>query len=163
MIIKRETMKAEEPIKPTDLIVAPQEEPALGGGLFKIVVASTALALGCMAAALQSLRRGASGFAFQFSFGTFVAFAVGLAAGILYWKLASRNLFGARLGNTLLVLAGVGAFLYPLRFVRADKVSDIAIGLGAATCAISLVGLLLLKMKRFFEADTAAEETKKIH
>jgi hypothetical protein len=156
-------MNANEPLKSAEVFATSQPEAALGGGLFKIVLGSTALALGCMAAALQALRRGTDGFKFQLSFGTFVAFAVGFAAGFLYWKLTVRSLFAARLGNTLLVLAGVGAFLYPLRFARPDKMSDIATGLGAASCAIALVALLLLKMKRFFDADTAAVEKKEVN
>ena len=88
-----EIMKANETPKPADPYLLPQLEATLGRGLFNIVLGSTCLALGCMAAALQALRRGPSGFTFRLSAGTFVAFGVGLAAGCLYWKLTSGALW----------------------------------------------------------------------
>jgi len=139
----------------------PQPAAALSRGLYKIVLGSTAVALGCMAAAVQALRRSGDGFAFQVSVWTVAAFAAGVAAGLLYWKLASRSLLAVRLGSAFLVLTGVGGFLYPLRFVPADKMADIAIGLGLAVCALSMVAFLLWRMKRFFDKDNAAVETKK--
>jgi hypothetical protein len=39
--------------------------------------------------------------------------------------------------------------------------ADIAIGLGLAVCALSMVAFLLWRMKRFFDKDNAAVETKK--
>jgi hypothetical protein len=160
IVNERDIMRTNETQKPVEVPIMPQPEAFLGRGLFRIVLGSTALALGCMAATLQALQRGASGFTFQASLGTLAAFAVGMAAGLLYWKLAAGSLRAVRLGTAFLLLAGVGGFLYPLRFVRADKMSDIAVGLAIATCAVSLVALLLWKMKRFFDADAAAVETK---
>jgi hypothetical protein len=61
----------------------------------------------------------------------------------------------------MLLVAGVGAFLYPLRFVRSDKMVEIAIGLAFATCALSMVALQLWKIKLFFDADDEAVEVKK--
>jgi len=156
-------MSAHELLKPVQAPEMPQPQSAFDRGLFGIVLGSTALGLGCMAAAIQAVRRDAAGFRFQVSWGTLVAFAVGVAAGFLYWKLAAKSLLAARLGTAFLLLSGVGGFLYPLRFVPADKLADTAIGLGAATCAISTVAFLLWKLKRFFEADAAAAETKKVN
>jgi hypothetical protein len=153
-------MKISETLKPAQIPVMPQPEAALGRGLFGIVLGSTALALGCMAAAIQALRQDAAGFTFHVSLGTFVAFALGTAAGLLYWKLAARSMLAVRLGTAVLVLAGVGGFLYPLRFVPANKRGDVAIGLVAASCAISLVAFLLWKLKRFFDADATSVETR---
>jgi hypothetical protein len=163
IVNEREIMKANEATKPAEIQIMPQLEATLGRGLSKIVLGSTALALGCMAAALQSLQRGASGFTFHVSLGTFAACALGMAAGLLYWKLAAGTLWAVRLGTAFLLLAGVGGFLYPLRFVRADKMSEIAIGLAFATCAISMVALLLWKLKGFFDADAAAAEAKQVN
>src|SRR5580658_6805204 len=132
----REIMKPNETLKPAKTKMMPQLEATLGRGLFRIVLGTTVLGLGCMAAALQALQRGSTGFTFRISAGTFVAFAVGSAAGFLYWKLTASTLLAARLGAAMLLVAGVGAFLYPLRFVRSDKMVEIAIGLGFATCAI---------------------------
>jgi hypothetical protein len=155
-------MKAKDALRTTELQIMPQPEAALSRGFYKIVLGSTALALGCMAAAAEALRRSASGFRFQLSVGTFVAFAVGMAGGLLYWKLAARSRLALRLGTTFLVLAGIGGFLYPLRFVPSDKMAEIAIGLGFAVCAISTVAFMLWRLKAFFDADNAAVETKKI-
>jgi hypothetical protein len=155
-------MKAKEALNTTEVHGLPQSADTLSRGFYEIARGATALALGCMAAALEMLRRNAAGFTFQVSVWTFVAFAVGLAAGLFYWKLAARSLPAVRLGTAFLVLAGIGGFLYPLRFVPKDKMADIAIGLGAAVCAISMGTFLLWRMKRFFDKDNAAVETKRI-
>jgi hypothetical protein len=153
-------MKIDAIPKPAEVYVVPQPEAALSRGFFKIVLGSTTLALGCMAAAIEALRRDATGFSFQVSAWTFVAFAAGLVAGVLYWKMAARSLFGVRLGTALLVLSGIGGFLYPLRFVPADKMAEIGIGLGFAACALSIGAFMLWRMKLFFDADALAVETK---
>jgi len=154
-------MKAKQALKATEIDMMPQPDDPLSRGFFRIVRGSTALALGGMVAALEALRRSAAGFTFHVSVWTFVAFAAGLAAGLLYWRLAARSRLGSRMGTALLLLAGVGAFLYPLRFVPADKMAEIAIGLGMAFGAISMVAFLLWRIKRFFDADNAAVERKK--
>jgi hypothetical protein len=161
MVKERDMMKAKEALNITEVEMMPQPEAALSGGFYKIVLGSTAVALGCMAAAAEALRRNAGGFAFQVSVWTFVAFAAGLAAGLFYWKLAAGGLLAVRVGTAFLVLTGIGGFLYPLRFVQSDKMADIAIGLAMAVCAISMGSFVLWKMKRFFDADNAAVETRK--
>ena len=139
----------------------PQPEAALSRGFYRIMLGSTAAALGGLAAAMQALRRSPAGFAFHFSVWTVVAFAAGLAVGLLYWKLAAKSLLAVRVGTTFLVLAGVGGFLYPLRFVPSDKMAEIGIGLGLAVCAIGTVAFMLWRMKRFFDADHASVEANK--
>jgi hypothetical protein len=156
-------MKANEILKSAEVYVMPQPEAALSRGLFKIVVGSTALGLGCLAAAMEALRRDTGGFTFQLSARTFVAFSLGLAAGLYYWKLAARSLLAARVGTALLLLAGIGGFLYPLRFVPANKMAEIGIGLGFATSALSVGAFMLWRLKCFFDADDAAVEMKRIH
>jgi hypothetical protein len=163
IVNKREIMKADESLKPARTKMMPQLEATLGRGLFRIVLGTTVLGLGCMAAALQALQRGSTGFTFRVSAWTFVAFAVGSAAGFLYWKLTASSLLAARLAAAMLLVAGVGAFLYPLRFVRSDKMVEIAIGLAFATCALSMVALQLWKIKLFFDADDDAVEDKKVN
>jgi hypothetical protein len=156
-------MKPNEVLKSVEADMMPQPEAALSRGLFKIVVGSTALGLGCLAAAIEALRRETGGFTFQVSAGTFVAFSLGLAAGLYYWKLAARSLLAARVGTALLLVAGIGGFLYPLRFVPADKMAEIGIGLGFAVSAISIGAFMLWRLKCFFDADDAAVEIKRIH
>jgi hypothetical protein len=155
-------MKATNALRPTEVQETPQQEHPLDRGFLKIVRGATALALGCMAAAVESLRRDVSGFTFQLSIGTFVAFALGLAAGLYFWKMAAGSKLAMRVGAALLVLAGIGGFLYPLRFVPADKMTEIAIGLTLAVCALSTGAYMLWRLRRFFEADSAAVETKKV-
>lgn len=156
-----EIMNAKQPLKATEINMMPQAEDPLSRGFFKIVHGATALALGGMAAALQALRPSPDGFTFHVSVWTFVAFAAGLAAGLFYWRLAARSRLASRMGTALLLVAGVGGFLYPLRFVPADKMADISIGLSLAIGALSLVAYLLWRFKRFFEADNDAVEAKK--
>jgi len=139
----------------------PDPDAALSRGFFRIVRASTALALGGMVAALEALRRSPVGFTFHVSVWTFVAFAAGCAAGLFYWRLAARSRLASRMGTALLLAAGVGGFLYPLRFVPADKMGEIAIGLSFAVCALTIVVFLLWRLKRFFEADNDAVEREK--
>ena len=140
---------------------AAQSESSVSGLFATIVRGSTALGLGCMAAAVESLRSNATGFAFQFSMGTIAAFALGAAAGLVFWKLAAGSPLAARAGAALLLMAGLGGFLYPLRFVPSEHMADIAVGLTVATCAVSIGGVLLWRMKRYFDEDDAAQESKK--
>jgi hypothetical protein len=156
-----EIMKAKQALKATEIETMPQAEDSLSRGFYKIVHGSTALALGGMAAALQALRSSADGFTFHISVWTFVALAAGLAAGLFYWRLAARSRLASRMGTALLLLAGVGGFLYPLRFVPANKMGEIAIGLSFAVCALTIVAFLLWRLNRFFEADDDAVEAKK--
>jgi hypothetical protein len=126
--------------------------------LFGIMSFSTALGLGGMFASLQALYLDASGFSFRLSPGTLAAFAMGSAAGLVYWKIVSHDGMDgkSRLGRAatiLLAMAGVAAFLYPLRFVPAEKMREIAKGLATAVVALSLVGFMLRRLKRFFDAD----------
>jgi hypothetical protein len=154
-------MKANQMHKPMEALTAAQSESAVSGMFATIVRGSTALGMGCMAAAVASLRSNATGFAFQFSMGTVAAFALGAAAGLVFWKLAGGSRLAARAGAALLLMAGLGGFLYPLRFVPAEHMADIAVGLTVATCAVSIGGILLWRMKRFFDEDDAAVESKR--
>src|SRR4030095_10943597 len=64
-------------------------------GLFRVAAASTAVGFGAVAGSLYSLRQGASGMTFVFSAGSVVAFAVGAAAGWLYWRVLDRMIMRA--------------------------------------------------------------------
>jgi protein-S-isoprenylcysteine O-methyltransferase Ste14 len=133
--------------------------------LFKVMVFSTALAFGALLASLESLRSNATGFSFQVSFRTLGAFLVGAGVALAYWRLLFNSSSAARrtgmvIGTVLLALMGVGAFLYPLRFVSREKLPDILIGLGIAVCALSLVAGLLWSVHRYLDADSAREEQR---
>jgi hypothetical protein len=129
--------------------------------LYPIFTLSTALAFGCMVATLESLRPDSAGFSFEPSYKTLIAFAAGGAIAFPLWRLI---LNGTRLGQRNLSLAtgamvvgmlilGVGAFLYPLRFVPRDKWPEIRTGLLTAVCALSGVACLLWGVKRFVDTD----------
>lgn len=151
-------MKRVDPSKPAGGFeaqkAASEPEPKSTRDFLNIASLSTALAFGCVAATVESLRGDRSGFSFQISVGTFAAFVVGAVVAIIYWRLALRNSFAARSASFLLALAGIGAFLYPLRFVPSERLPEVAIGLGTATCAISIVVWLLWRVKRFLDADS---------
>jgi hypothetical protein len=124
-------------------------------GLLRVAAFTSALCLGCAVASLQALSENADGIFFRFSTGTVVAFVAGVAGALLYWKLALAN-FRTHHWKVLFFgmgVAGLGMFLYPLRFVPRNKMHEIAIGLGTAACAISLGGFLLYRLMRFLNAD----------
>ena len=127
---------------------------------------STALGLGVLCAALASLSRGPTGLAMQWSVKTVVAFLIGAPVGYYYWRLVARNhahpvADRSRVNRASILLFGVGfcAFLYPLRFVPAEKFPDIVTGLGFAALALSLGGILLWRLRTALEAD--GEEHRK--
>ena len=129
--------------------------------LYPIFTFSTALAFGCMLATLEALRPDPDGFHFEPSYKTLIAFVAGGAIAFPVWRLI---LNGTRLGQrnlnfatgamiVLLLVLGVGAFLYPLRYVPRDKWPEIRTGLITAVCALSCVAGLLWGVKRFVDSD----------
>ena len=123
---------------------------------FRIPSVSTALGLGFMAAAIQSLRGNGAGFYFSFSPWTLLACVLGAGLGLLCWKLIDQGRWAARTAFALLILAGAGGFLYPLRFADPEKLPEIAKGLTLAVCVLSVGATLLWQVKRFLEHDAAA-------
>jgi hypothetical protein len=127
--------------------------------LFKVMAISTALAFGALLASLESLRSGPEGLTFQVSFRTLLAFLAGGGITLGCWRVIIRSGAVVRrtslvAGTILLALIGIGAFLYPLRFVSREKLPDILVGLGLAACALSVVGGLLWLVHRFLSRDS---------
>jgi hypothetical protein len=151
-----------EPLKPNNVAEKTDSESRSSRDFFKIASISTALGFGAAAGSAASLRSSPVGFSFQITVVTFVAFAIGAAIALVYWRLVASNSKSARRASLLIALAGVGLFLYPLRFVPAGNLHDLAMGLILATCALSIVGFLLWRVKRFLDTDSqqadAAEE-----
>jgi hypothetical protein len=143
-----------ESLKPTIDAEKSDSESRSTRVFFKIASLGTALGFGAAAASTESLRSSPGGFSFQITAGTFVAFAVGAAIALVYWKLVASNSKAARRSSFLLALAGVGLFLYPLRFVPASNLRDLTVGLILAAGALSIVGLLLWRVKRFLDKDS---------
>jgi hypothetical protein len=134
--------------------------------LYPIFTLSTAIAFGCMLATLEALRPDSDGFHFEVSYKTLIAFFAGGAIAFPVWRLI---LNGTRLGQrnlnfatgamvVLLLILGVGAFLYPLRYVPRDKWPEIRTGLITAVCALSCVAGLLWGVKRFVDSDEKKQE-----
>jgi hypothetical protein len=130
-----------------------------------IARAGTAISFGLLAASLQSFQPGASGMSFHVSSGTLLAFALGAATGVAYWSAVLKFSRSGRQRSLVLVVFSVlllaisaAAFLYPLRFVSADKFREISIGLGAAVLVLSCVGYLLWIITRFLNRDMRADE-----
>ena len=57
-----------------------------------------------------------------------------------------------------LAVVGVVSFLYPLKFVPAEKRRDVAVGLSLAIACITGVGCVMFKVKRFLDADEQQTE-----
>ena len=144
-----------ESLKPNNTAEKSDSESKSSRDFYKIAALGTALGFGAAAASTASLRSSPVGFSFQLSAATFVAFAVGAAVGLIYWRLIASNSKAARRASLLIALAGVGLFLYPLRFVPAGNLHDLIIGLILAACALSIVGFLLWRVKRFLDTDSS--------
>jgi len=118
-----------------------------------IITVATALAAGFGTASLQAWK----GHGWEVSAKTLLAFLIGAAVMVGYWRIifhpsSSRRQKFLRLGATVMIfLAGVGFFLYPLKFVQAALLPEIRIGLITAFCALSGVGALLFLAKRLFD------------
>jgi len=137
-------------------------------GLFRVAAASTAIGFGSVAGSLYSLRQGPSGMIFVFSVGSVVAFILGAAAGWFYWRVLNRIIVGPerdgvgrRRKVSQLVLLNIGAglfgllaFLYPIRFVRPERMRDVLEGMGAAFFVLALVGVALWRVIRFLNQDS---------
>jgi amino acid transporter len=111
--------------------------------------------------------RGEQRIYFTLTWRTGVVFIVGAALVLWVWKIVlneadtPRQRFARRLVKGLLIISAAAAFLYPLRFVPKSKLPEIAIGLGFAVCALSIVGYLLLRARSFLEADEEEVESGK--
>lgn len=124
--------------------------------LNRIIVTGLSLAFSTLIASLQMLRPATSGFAFEFSWWTLLAFAVG---GIVVVPCFLTIVYSTRKGWRLVALVivsliGICSFLYPLRFVPKEKFSAIFGGLALAALALAIVGAFLLLVRRFFEKDS---------
>ena len=141
--------------------------------LFRIVGLATGLAFGTMVGSLFAVRNSPGGLVFELNAASVIAF---LAAGVLawfYWRMVAKLATGAVPGmkpkfpprfaafSAALALIGLAAFLYPLRFIPAEKRADIFIGLLLAVAVLSGVGFVMWKVRNFLEAD--AERTEREH
>jgi hypothetical protein len=135
--------------------------------LLRVMVFGTTAACAVMAACLEALRARDSGFYFAPSWRTGLVLISSGALVLWAWRIVldetdtPRHRLARRTVKGLLLAGAAVSFLYPLRFVPKSKLPEIAIGLGMATCALSIVGYLLLRARRFLEADEGETENGK--
>jgi len=140
----------------------------------RMATIGTALGFGAVAGSLYSLKPAPSGFAFDFSIGTIVAFAFGALAGWIYWRKLGKLIVARQTGDTAkanrkntgkiiafslpLCAGGLMAFLYPLRFVRGEQMREAIEGLGAAFLVVGVLGVALWHLIKFFNQDVRRDE-----
>jgi cytochrome bd-type quinol oxidase subunit 2 len=135
--------------------------------LFSIASYGAALAFGVMVATLFALERTPHGLSFKLNAAAIISFLVAAPVTFFYWRLIARMATERApeqrrkkfiVFSIGLLLVGVMAFLYPLKFVPPEKRKDVFIGLALAFGCIGGVGLVMLKVRKFLEADLKHSE-----
>ena len=123
--------------------------------LNRIIIFGFALAFGLIAASLEALRPGPSGFTLRISGWTVMALLVAAAAMLPCFHIIvySQRKMPRRAALTLVIALGLTAFFYPLRMVPQEKFRPIFIGLGVAVLALSFLATMLFLLYRYFERD----------
>ncbi len=135
--------------------------------MLRIAGLSASLAFGAMVASLFAVKATPHGFTFEMNLAAVLAF---LAAGVFawfYWRMVARLATdkAPRQGNKKfivfslgLMLVGIVSFLYPLKFIPAEKRWDVFVGLTLAFGCIAGIGFVMWKVKRFLDADLKKSE-----
>lgn len=124
--------------------------------LARIMIGSSCLAAGFVVASLEALR---PNFLFKISVRTVLAFLGGSMLLYIYWRIilhSSQTPGQRRLRQTsslLLVVGGLAAFLYPIRFIAPNSFGEVGVGLVMAFAGLSAVAMLLFACKRFLDRD----------
>lgn len=146
----------------------PDPPPSIDRQLWRIVQIAVAVSLGAMAAFLWSVKAVNPSIQFEFSIGTVVAFLLGTTLAWLAWRAivggGRRTKLGLILFSAVLCLMTFGAFVYGMRGVAWERISDFAVGTGLAFLFLAGIGFLLWRTGKFFEnadAKQAREEAKK--
>ena len=123
------------------------------------MVCGLTLGFSAVVATLETLRLQPSGFAFEVTWRTFVALLVAGLVVLPCFRVIfhSQHKAPRRVALATVILIGVGAFFYPLRFVPREKLGDILAGLGFAAIALAATGGCLLWVRHFFEADEKSQ------
>lgn len=143
--------------------------PSDGGDrrLYQIAGASASLAFGVMVATLFAVKLTPSGLIFRVTPAAVVSFLIAAPFAWFYWRMVAGMATGDAperrrrkfiVFSIGLLLVGFCAFLYPLKFIPAEKRKDVFIGLALALSCITGVGFVMLKVKRFLDADLKASE-----
>jgi membrane protease YdiL (CAAX protease family) len=138
-----------------------------GRTLFRIAGAGASVAFGVMVGTLFALRSVPDGFTFELNSAAGIAFIAAAVFAWFYWRtierMALEKVPAQRkkrfiLFSIGLVLVGVVSFLYPMKFIPAEKRRDVFIGLALAVGCIVGVGLVMWKVRNFLEADLKKSE-----
>ncbi len=135
--------------------------------LFRIAGAGASLAFGAMVGTLFALKPVPDGLTFVLNAGAVISFIAAALFAWMYWRLVERMALekvpAPRKKKFIvfsigLVLVGIVSFLYPLKFIPAEKRKDVFIGLALAVGVLLGVGVVMWKVRRFLEADLKKSE-----
>jgi len=124
--------------------------------LRRIMIIGSSIGAGVAVAFTQALQ---PDFSMRFTWYSLIAFAIGAAWFVLFWKLlfSPRPIFQGKVARFAIVgvmlVSGIAGFLYPMKFVPRHNYHDLVIGLAAAVCALTGVAVLLLLCKKFLDND----------
>lgn len=143
------------------------EEKFRTSTLFRIAGMGAALAFGAMVASLFALKPAKEGLTFELNAGAVISFLIAATFAWFYWRVIERMASEQEpqprkkkfvVFSIGLVLVGIVSFLYPLKFITAEKRKDVFIGLALAIGCIAGVGVVMLKVKKFLDADLKKSE-----
>jgi len=144
-----------------------EPQPGSTTTLFRLAGIGASLAFGAMVASLFALKPVPDGLSFELNLGVVMSFIAAAAFAWFYWRLVTRmaadkapeqrkkKFIAFSIG---LVLVGIISFLYPMKFIPAEKRKDVFIGLTLAIGCVTGVGLVMWKVKRFLDADLRRSE-----
>jgi hypothetical protein len=145
-------------------------KPAMdSSGLFRIAGVGASVAFGAMVGSLFAVKATAEGLMFELNLAAVLAFVVAGIFAWFYWRLVARMATDKApqqrrkkfiVFSVGLILVGMVSFLYPLKFVPAEKRWDVFVGLSLAAACITGVGLVMWRVKRFLDADLKRSEEK---
>jgi hypothetical protein len=135
--------------------------------IFRIAGVGASLAFGAMVATLFALKPVPDGLSFVLNVPTVVAFVVAAVFAWMYWRMVERMALEKApaqrkkkfaVFSVGLLLVGIISFVYPMKFIPAEKRRDVFIGLALAIGCIAGVGFVMWKVRNFLEADLKHSE-----
>jgi uncharacterized membrane-anchored protein len=135
--------------------------------LFRIAGTGASLAFGAMVASLFALKPLPDGLSFELNAGVVISFLAAAALAWFYWRLVARMAVEKApqsrnkkfiIFSIGILIVGIVSFLYPLKFIAAEKRQDVFIGLALAFACIAGVGFVMWKVKKFLDADLEKSE-----